>query len=291
MALAGQLFFDGMTIGLIFVILVGGLVLIMSVSQIFLIAYGQFYMIGAYAVWYAVHFFKLPFFFALIVGVVATGTLGMLSYVLIFQRIKKMEGQFLATITAAMGISLMLSQGGLLIFGTYPRSIPAVFTGSTTLGGIVFQYDKLALIAMGVACIVGLFWLYEKTSIGRQMRSVSVMPETASLMGINTNRIYLITFGIGCGLAGFAGGIISPSYGINAQMGNNIILTILLMNQLGGVDSLLGAVAGGLAVGLVLSFGQYFVGGTIQIFLFLFIAIVIYFRPQGLLGHGLQIEV
>jgi branched-chain amino acid transport system permease protein len=262
----------------------------MSVSQVFLIAYGQFYMIGAYAVWYAVQL-HVPYFLALLAGALATGILGILSYFLVFQRIKKMEGNFLATITAAMGLSLILGQGGLLIFGTYTRSIPTVFPGSNTIGGVIFQNDKIALIIMGIASIVLLFWLYEKTTIGRQMRSVSIMPEVSSLMGININRIYLITFGIGCGLAGFAGGIIAPSYGISAQMGNNIILTILLMNQLGGVDSLLGAVAGGLVVGLILSFGQYYIGGAIQIYLLLIIAVVIYFRPQGLLGYGLQIEV
>ena len=290
-SLWGQLVFDGLTIGLIYVILAAGLVLILSVAEIFFIAYGQFYMIGAYVVWYAVSNLNLPYFPALILGVVATGILGILSYILIFQWIQRTEGRFLSTITAALGLSLILGQGGLLILGTTPKSIPTVFHGMFTYRGISFGVDKLALIAMGIIVTLLLFWIYEKKGIGRAMRAVSLMPEVASLQGINPNRIYIITLGIGTALAGFAGGILAPSYGINPSMGTNIISSILLMTMLGGMDSLLGAVVGGLVVGLVLSFGQYYIGGTVQIVLFVIIGVVIFFRPAGLLGRRTDLGV
>ena len=291
MSLIGQLIFDGLTIGLVYVVLAAGLVFILSITEIFFIAYGMFYMIGAYAVWYAVNLLHLSYFFAMIAGVIVTSALGMLSYILIFQRLQRTEGRFLATITAALGLSMILSQGGLLVFGTYPRSIPGVFTGVFYLFGITINVDKLALMGMGVVVTIILFWLYEKTRIGRAMRAVSYQPEVASLYGINVNRIYIITIGISLGLAGFAGAIIAPSYGINPQMGNNILLTVLLMVMLGGMDSLLGAVVGGIVIGLVLSFGQFYIGGLIQIILFVIIGIVIFFRPAGLLGKRTDIGV
>lgn len=291
MALLGQLTFDGITIGMVFVILAAGLVFVLSITEILFLAYGMFYMIGAYAVWYAVNLMQVPYFVALVVGVIATALIGMISYLLIFQRLQRVEGRFLATITAAMGLLLILGQGGLLIFGTYPRSIPNVFNGVNTLAGITFNNDKLALIGMGVIVTIVLFYLYEKTRIGRAMRAVSYQPEVASLHGINVNRIYLITFGVSTGLAGFAGAIMAPSYGINPQMGNNILLTVLLMVMLGGMDSLLGALVGGLVVGLVLSFGQYFIGGLVQIILFFIIGVIIYFKPAGLMGKRTDIGV
>jgi branched-chain amino acid transport system permease protein len=290
-SLFGQLIFDGMSIGMIYVILAAGLVFILSITEILFIAYGMFYMIGAYAVWYGVHALNLPYFLALVVGVIATAALGIISYVLIFQRLQHMEGRFLATITAALGLSLILSQGGLIVFGTYPRSIPNVFNGVFNVYGITINVDKLALIGMGVVVTIILFWLYERTRIGRAMRAVSYQPEVASLFGVNVNRIYLITIGISTGLAGFAGAIIAPSYGINPQMGNNILLSVLLMVMLGGMDSLLGALVGGLVVGLVLSFGQYYIGGLVQLILFFLIGVIIYFRPAGLLGKRTDIGV
>lgn len=283
--------FDGITIGMVYVILAAGLVFILSITEILFIAYGMFYMIGAYAVWYAINLIHVSYFLALVVGVIATALLGVVSYILIFQRLQRVDGRFLATITAAMGLSLVLGQGGLIVFGTYPRSIPNVFQGSHELWGIPIGNDQLALIIMGVIVTVVLFYLYEKTRIGRAMRAVSYQPEVASLHGINVNRIYLITMGISTGLAGFAGAILAPRYSISPDMGNNILLSVLLMVMLGGMDSLLGALVGGLVVGLVLSFGQYFIGGLVQIILFFVIGVIIYFRPAGLLGKRTDIGV
>jgi branched-chain amino acid transport system permease protein len=248
-------------------------------------------MLGAYAAWYAVTKLGLPYFLALLAAVLAMGLLGILGYVLIFQRIQRTEGRFLSTITAAMGLSLILGQAGLLVFGTTPKSIPTVFHGTLYFAGITFGVDKLALIGMGVVVALILFWIYETRRIGRAMRAVSLMPETAALHGINPNRIYMLTVGIGTALAGFAGGILAPSYGITPAMGNNVIASVLLMTMLGGMDSLIGAVAGGLVVGLVFSFGQYYLGGIVQIYLFIIIGIVIFFRPAGLLGRRTDLGV
>jgi branched-chain amino acid transport system permease protein len=160
-----------------------------------------------------------------------------------------------------------------------------VLTGVISAFGITISADKIMLIGLGVAVTVFLFVVYEKTPIGRAMRAVSYLPETASLQGVNTSRVYLVTMGISCAVAGFAGGIIAPSYGLLPEMGQNVLLPVLLMCMLGGMDSLFGAVIGGLIVGQVLSFGQFYIGGLSQLVLFFVIAVVIFFRPNGLLGR------
>lgn len=286
-----QLIFDGMATGLVYVILAAGLVLIISVSRILFIAYGQFYMIGAYVVWYLMNLVNLPFFPALGIGTIITGLLGVLGYSLIFQRVEEGPARFLATIIIAMGMSLALSQGSLLVVGTIHRSIPAVFPGSFEIGDVIINLDKLALIIIGVAVALTLFWIYEKTKLGRSMRAVSFNPEAAALQGINVHAVYMLTMGFGTALAGFAGGVIAPSYGINPGMGNTILLSVLLMTMLGGMNSLPGAVLGGLVVGLILSFGQFYIGGRVQIVLFVIIGVIIYFRPTGLLGRPIDMGV
>jgi branched-chain amino acid transport system permease protein len=291
MSLIGQLIFDGLAMGLVFVILAGGMVLITSVSKILFMAYGMFYTVGAYAVWFFVRQLSLPYFVGLPLGLIVAALVGILCYILIFKRLQFSEGGFLATLIGSMGLLLVLGQGGLLIYGTVPRSVPNVFNGSLTIGEMMITFDKLALIGMGVVIVLILFWVYEKTNIGRAMRAVSFKAETASLMGVNTSFIYMMTLGLGTALAGFAGGILAPSYGINPQMGSNILWTVILMCMLGGMDSLLGAVLAGALIGQMLSFGQYFIGGTVQIAIFVIIGIILYFRPQGLLGKGIDIEV
>jgi branched-chain amino acid transport system permease protein len=150
--------------------------------------------------------------------------------------------------------------------------------------GVNISMDKLLLMVLAVGVTLLLFLFYAKTRLGRAMRAVSFLPETASLQGINTKGICLACVGIGTALASFAGGIIAPGYGIFPEMGDNIILNVLLIAMLGGIDSLIGAILGGLIVGLILSFGQYYLGASVQILLFIIIGVIIFFRPGGLLG-------
>jgi branched-chain amino acid transport system permease protein len=289
--LMGQLIFDGFSMGLVFVILATGLVLIASVNKILFMAYGFFYTIGAYVTWYAIQMLDLPYFAALLIGVIGAGLIGILCYLLVFQRLQHVEGGFLATLISSMGLLMVLGQSGLLVFGTQARSIPNIFPGSFQLLGINIIYSKLFMIGVGILITLILFFIYEKTSLGRSMRAVSFLPETATLHGINSNWVYLITLGIGTAMAGIAGAVLAPSYGLSPDMGNNIIWTVMLMTMLGGMDSLLGAVAGGVVIGQALSFGQFYIGGTVQIVIFVFIGLVLYFRPTGLLGKGIDIGI
>ncbi len=291
MSLIGQLVFDGLVTGLVFVVLAAGLVLITSVNKMLFMAYGMFYTIGAYSVWYAVDHIHLPYGISLFIALLIAGLLGILCYILIFNRLRSSEGGFLATLIASMGLNMVLNQGNLLAMGTLVRGIPQVFPGALNLFGIHIGFDKVVLILLSIAVTVALFWIYEKTKIGRAMRSVSFHTETASLQGVNVTVIYMLTLGIGTILAGFAGGILAPSYGLNPSMGANILWTVMLLTMLGGMDSLLGSVVGGIIVGQVLSFGQFYIGGIVQIFLFLAIGLVLYFKPAGLLGRGFDIEV
>ena len=291
LTLIAQLVFDGLATGLVFVVLAGGLIIIMSVSRILFMAYGMFYTIGAYAVWLFIYTFNLPYYIALPLGFLCAGLLGMLCYVVIFRRLHSFEAGFTATLIASTGLMLILNQAGLYIYGTQPRSILAVFPGIIDFYGITISLDKLVLMGLGIAVIGVLFWIYNRTRLGRAMRAVAFNEEAAALQGINANVILMLSLGLGTLLAGFAGGILAPSYGLHPAMGNNIIWTVMLMCMLGGMDSLPGAILGGIIIGQLLSFGQYFIGGTIQIIIFVIIGIILYLRPQGLLGRGLDIEV
>jgi branched-chain amino acid transport system permease protein len=123
------------------------------------------------------------------------------------------------------------------------------------------------------------------------MRAVSLSPEASSLQGVYSDRVLLMTLGMGCALAGFAGGLLAPNYGINPAMGNEVLWTVMLMCMLGGIDSLPGAVVAGILIGQILSFGQYYLGSTVQICVFLIIGITLYFRPNGLMGRGIDVGI
>ena len=281
---------DGIVTGLVYVILAVGLVLILSVSRIFFIAYGQFYMLGAYIVWGSLTRWDIPYFTGLLMAIAATAVLGMLCYQFIFRYIQHRGGQFLSNIVAAIGLMMIMGQAGLLIFGTIARSVPPVFPGIISAAGISIPVEKLALVILTLIIAVAAFFVYEKMKVGRAMRAVSLNPEAATMQGVKPNMIYLATMGFGCALAGFGGGVMAPVYVIYPEMGSNIILSVLLVIMLGGMDSMLGAVLGGLVLGITLVFGQYFLGNLAQIFLFVVIGIILFFRPGGLLGKA-ELEV
>ena len=281
---------DGIVTGLVYVILAVGLVLILSVSRIFFIAYGQFYMLGAYIVWGSLTRWGIPYFTGLLMAIAATAVLGMLCYQFIFRYIQHRGGQFLSNIVAAIGLMMIMGQAGLLIFGTIARSVPPVFPGIISAAGISIPVEKLVLVILTLIIAIAAFFVYEKMKVGRAMRAVSLNPEAATMQGVKPNMIYLATMGFGCALAGFGGGVMAPVYVIYPEMGSNIILSVLLVIMLGGMDSMLGAVLGGLVLGITLVFGQYFLGNLAQIFLFVVIGIILFFRPGGLLGKA-ELEV
>lgn len=287
----GQLFYDGFAIGLVFIILTTGMVIIASINKIIFIAYGMLYTIGAFTTWYSMNYLGIGFFPSLIVGLLGSGVVGALSYILIFNRLRTIEGAFLASLIAAMGLQKVLSQSAMLVFGTYPRAIPEVFHYTFVVAGININADKLMLIGISILVCLTLFYIHEKTRFGRAMRAVAYIPEAAALMGINSKVICLMSMSFACMIAGLAGGLLAPTYGLSPEMGTNVIWTVMLMAILGGLDSLIGAVFAGLLIGQILSFGQFYIGGTIQIILFVIIGIILYFRPNGLMGRGIDIGI
>jgi branched-chain amino acid transport system permease protein len=291
MNIPGQLFFDGLVGGLVYVTLALGMVLITSINRILFLAYGVFYTLGAYIVWYCVRELGLPYFPSVIIAAVTTGLVGAISQVLIFQRLQASKGAFLGTLIASLGLMLVLNQAVLLVFGTVPRGLEGAFPEAWTVSGITVSPDKLIVITIGVVITAIMFLLVRRTRLGRSMRAASFMPEIASLHGINANWVYLATLGLACGVAGLAGALLAPTYGISSSMGNTVIWTVLLMMMVGGMDSMFGAVVGGLVVGQLLSYGQYYMGAIIQVVVFVIIGIILYLKPNGLLGRGVDIGI
>jgi branched-chain amino acid transport system permease protein len=291
MSTLAQLVVDGLAMGLVYVLLASGINLIIDISGVLFIAYGQFYMIGAYILFALVVLLRLPFFVALCVATIMPAILGGIIYRLIFHRIRLMDRQFLNGIVAAVGLMLLIGQAGLLAFGTSSRGVGTVFKGMLKLGGISVSFEKLVLIVLGVTVLLALHVILQKTNVGRAMRAVSFSPDIAALQGINSNAIYLLSMAIGCGLAGFSGGIMAPVFALYPEMGS-ITLLILLVVMLGGIGSMPGAILAGMILGVTLSFGQYFLGsGLAQILFFAVVGIILFFRPGGLLGEDAEIQL
>jgi branched-chain amino acid transport system permease protein len=291
MAVVAQLFVDGLAMGLVYVLLASGFNLIVDISGVLFIAYGQFYMIGAYTLYVLKVMLKVPFFVSLAIATFVSAVLGGVIYRLVFHRIRAMDRQFLNGIVAAVGFMLLIGQAILLGFGTASRGVGTAFKGMLKLGGVNLSVEKLVLIVLGVAVLLGLHLILQKTNVGRAMRAVSFSADVSELQGISSDRVYLLAMAIGCGLAGFSGGVMAPIFAVFPEMGS-IALLILLVVMLGGIGSMPGAILAGLILGTTLSFGQYFLGaGLAQILFFAVVGVILFIRPGGLLGEDTEIQI
>ncbi|HLA81036.1 MAG TPA: branched-chain amino acid ABC transporter permease, partial [Thermoleophilia bacterium] len=208
-----QLIFNGIAIGLVYVFMAAGFNLILSVTGIFFITFGMFYAVGAYTTWSMVAQLHLPYFLGVAIATVATALGGIILYLLVMRRIRVGEQSLLRVLIASIMLVTLMTQFVLLVFGTSPRGIPPVFEGHWNIGGVVISLDRVAIIVISIAVLLILHFFLNRTRIGRGMRTVAFNPDVAALLGVNAERVFIVTIGVGLGLVGFAGGLMAPVLG------------------------------------------------------------------------------
>ena len=178
-----QLFIDGISIGIVYVLMASGFNLIMSVEKILFLPFAQFYMLGAYLAWYLMVPLKQNFAVALVLATIGTGVLGAIAYMLSFLWVQYKEGQFLTNLLIGVGWMLIITQVALKLFGTEARGIPTVFKGTIRFAGLNVSVEKAMVIVAGVVILLALHFFLQKTRIGRAMRAVSFNSDVAALAG------------------------------------------------------------------------------------------------------------
>jgi len=276
-----QLLLNGLAIGLIYVLVASGLIILLGVVRIFNFAHAEFYMLGAFITFGMCEILHLNFFLSIAITIAIVIVLGSFSYQFIFRRLR---GDILLCTGASIGLSMILMRGALLGFGTQERGLHPPYPGNFRIGSMSLPTEKVIAVVLCIAVMFGLYFLLMRTKIGKAMRAVKLDTEVAALQGINTNKIYLIAFATACALAGLAGGIVAPVYSVTPAMGQGIFLKSLMVLTVGGMQSMAGAVIGGVVVGLITSFGMFYVGEFTEVLIFGVIFIILAFKPFGIFG-------
>ena len=202
----------------------------------------------------------------------------------------------LAPLITAIGLSIVLQNVAMMIWGRGYRPFPDVLpAGNFELLGASLTPVKLAIVATSMIALLSLWWLVERTRLGRAMRATAQNPRVASLMGVNINRVIATTFALGSGLGALAGVMVAANYGqADPYMGFMLGLKAFSAAVLGGIGNLAGAVVGGLLLGLIESLGAGYIGTLTggflgshyqDIFAFMVLILVLVLRPAGLLGE------
>lgn len=256
-----------------------GLVVILGMMNIINLAHGELMMLGAYTATTAVQK-GVPFPLAVLISFFAVAIFGAVLELLI---VRRFYGRELGALVVTWGISLILSQGMLLLLGPFMPAIQ-IPAGSLRFGQYSFSIYWLSLIAVCVLVIALLWWLYNRTRFGLQARAVMQNAAMARSLGVNSGLIYTLTFSLGAGLAGFSGALLAPTTSIMPFMGQQFVAPAFITVVVGGATNVIaGAVGSSLLLSLVRTPVGFLFGAFLGLVALLLAAlIIIRLMPDGI---------
>ena len=278
---------NGLAYGFLLFLLSVGLTLIFGMLDVVNLAHGSYYMLGAYAGLTVIAVLG-NFWLALLVAPLAVAVVG-----------AAVERTCLRPLYRRGPLDQVLLTFGLIyvfedvvkgIWGGRIRSIPTpdLFSASVSLGGVVIPSYRLFVIGFGLLMAVALWLLIERTRLGAIIRAGVFDAEMSAGMGINVSRVFTLVFALGAGLAGLSGVIAAPIQSAYPPMGATILIPALIVVVVGGLGSLKGSLAGSLVIGQAETFGKVWLPGASMLIIYVVMALILLFRPQGLFGRALK---
>ncbi len=271
--------------GLLLFLVASGLTLIFGIMGIINLAHGSFYMIGAYLAFSIAPFFGDRFLLMLLAGVLLTAAFGYLLewafYSYLYQR------EHLQQVLMTYALILVFEELRSLLVGNdvHGVKVPSWLEGSFALGDLM-SYPWYRVFA-SVACIVvalGMYWVVNRTRLGMMIRAGASNRDMVRGLGIDIQRLYRIVFAAGVALAALAGMIAAPLSSVYPGMGGSVLIICFVVCVIGGIGSITGALIASLLVGFVDTFGKVFFAEFSGIGVYLLMAVILIWRPEGLLG-------
>jgi branched-chain amino acid transport system permease protein len=282
-----QQLINGLMLGATYSLVAIGYTLIFGVLGLLHFAHGEVIMAGAFMGLYIILWSGLPLYITLPLAMVATGVLGILIDLLAIKPIRK--DFHLAPLLSTIGVTIILQNLAIKLFGGYGTRFPdAIKTVHYKMGPFLISSTNILILGISLFLMIILYFFITKTKVGKAMRAVSESHMTAGFLGVNVDRIVLITFGLASALAGAAGVMIGLAFhAISPFIGLTFALKGLVVMLLGGLGNVLGAMVGGLILGVAEVFSIALLPTEINlqdIFSFGIMIIILIFKPTGLFG-------
>ena len=277
---------SGVLTGALYAMIGIGLTVVFGVMRIINLAHGEMVMLGMFGAFWGQALWKLDPFLSLVLWVPLMFVGGMLVYRFLLRKI--IPGGELNTLLYTAGLSLLIANLALFAWTGDYRTINLSYGQEPARPFGISIAVPLAVAFVVALAITGALWLFlSRTDLGRAIRATSQNGEAAVLMGVDVERVAMITFGLGTALAGAAGVLLAPSLYLYPTVGELLIVKCFVIVVLGGLGSVPGAIAGGILLGVVESLGAVYVSSTYKdgIGFVLFLAVLLY-RPSGLFGVG-----
>jgi branched-chain amino acid transport system permease protein len=285
MGLALQLLFTGLGVGSIYSLVALGFVLIYRATNAVNFAQGDFAMLGAFSMVILCIDLGLPYWLGIIITLVAMLLFGAIFNLAVYYPLR--HRGFQPVIISTIGASILLENGVLAAYGPQPQSLPGFFSAQGFNIGPVFL-DSQYLLILGVTIVMVIFQylFFERTLLGKKMQATSQDKEMASLLGIPVGKMIMLTFIYSAALGGLAGILVAPILFVSVGMGSSIALKAFAASIVGGFGDITGAIVGGLALGVIETFGAAYISVPYKdAFAFIVLIVFLLFRPQGIFGE------
>ena len=276
---------NGLTLGGIYSLVALGLTLVYGILHVPNFAHGAFYMVGAFVSFHLMNAWGFNYWIAMAGSALSVAGLSVVAERLVFHPLRHASG--LHPMVAAIGMLLFLEAGAQAIWGADFQRMQTPYDSLVDLGGITAPVQRLLIIGGAFALMVLLQLFLKKTVIGSTIIAMAQNRDGASLVGIDANRVAMLTFAISGALAAVAATLYAPINLVYPAMGNLVITKAFVIIVLGGMGSVPGAIVGGLIIGFAESFGAFYLSTDYKdVIAFALLVIILSFRPQGIFTKG-----
>lgn len=285
---------NGLVIGIIYAVIAAGLTVIFSILKIVNFAHGEVFMMGGYFAYFAISLAGIPPLGGIFVAMALTFLLSVLIerslLTPLYSPTTERKGDYGILVT--FGISILLRNLALIIYGPYPLRPPSFWSGALIMGNLAITWDRVFAGVAGIVLLAGLVLFMNRTPWGEALNAVSQSRESAAIVGINDQRFYMLAFALGGALAGGAGALVGPIYSLSPSMGLMPDTQAFAIVILGGMGSVGGSILAGLMIGVSESlFVAFFPDPSrsltyAQAFSLVVLMLVLLVRPTGLFGRA-----
>ena len=276
---------NGVQYGLLLFLVASGLTLIFGIMGIINLAHGSFYMIGAYLA-FSLTRLQGNFWLALVTGVIVAVLIGAALEWLVMRFLYERDHLYQVLLT--YGLILIFEELRSLVWGDDVHGVtvpPALDFSIPLTDTLSYQTYRLVISGICLAIAFGMYWLIQHTRLGMMVRAGSVNREMAQSLGINISLLYRLVFALGVALAALAGMLAAPVSSVFPGMGNQVLIISFVVVVIGGIGSVKGALVAALAIGLADTFGKVLVPQIAGMVVYLLMAAILLWRPQGIFGR------
>ena len=279
----------GLTLGAMYAMVAAGLALMFGVVRLINFAHGEFFMLGAYAFWFAFKEIGLPYALALAAATAAMALFGVAYQVTVVRAV--LARSWHVQLIATLATSIVLTNLAMIVFGNQPKEVPTTLsTGVLALGGLRIAWQRLLVLVVVMAAFTGLQLFVMRTKTGKAMRAMSQNREACAVVGVDVQKVARVTFAISAGLAAVAAALVSPLFNIFPDMGALLTLKAFAAVIVGGLGYVKGAIAASFLIGVAESLaGGYISYSYKDAIAFVMMIAFLIWRPLGLFGRRLGI--